>query len=103
MEELGLSYVEEIEMKFTLAHSHEGFTRTIGIKVDADAGKRLSRVTTTYQGFVLGDDFLNPAQSSYSRTFTKSEGIAPHQPHTTQVTANHSDGTSDAGSDTWND
>jgi hypothetical protein len=90
-------------MKIAITHAHEGFTRTIGVKVDADAGKQLVRVVTTYQGFTLGDEFFNEPQSTYSRSFTRNEGISPNQPHTTRVSATHVDGTHDAGSDTWND
>ena len=90
-------------MKFGITWSHEGFKRTIAVTVDADAGKRLADVETIYDNFPLGHDFPNPAVSSYSRTFTKQEGITPNQPHTVQVNARHTDGITDAGSKTWND
>jgi hypothetical protein len=90
-------------MKFAIAQSHEGFTRTIDVKVDADAGKQLADVETTYGGFTLGHDFRNPPESAYQRTFTQQEGLTPNQPHTVKVRARHVDGSSDAASKTWND
>jgi hypothetical protein len=90
-------------MKFVIAQSHDGFTRTIDINVEAGAGKRLADVETVYDGFSLGHDSPNPAVSTYARTFKRQEGITPNQPHTVQVRARHVDGTTDAGSRTWND
>ena len=90
-------------MKIAITNAHEGLTRTIGVKVDADTGKQLRSVETVYDNFTLGKDFFNPPQSSYSRTFTKTEGITPNQPHTVRVVGVHDDGSTDANSDTWND
>jgi len=90
-------------LKFTITQSHDGFTRTIGVGVDADSGKRLSDVTTIYDGFTLNHDSPNPPVSSYNRTFAVQQGLTPNQPHTVQVNANHTDGTSDSGIKTWND
>lgn len=76
-------------MKFTITWSQEGFKRAISVAVDADAGKRLAEVETIYDMLPLGHDSPNPPVSSYSRTFTKQEGITPNQPHTMQVNAKH--------------
>ena len=90
-------------MKITITPSYDGFTRTIAVSVDADSGKRIQDVETIYDHFTLGHDFPNPPVSTYSRAFTRQEGITPNQPHTVQVNARHTDGTSDSGVKTWND
>jgi hypothetical protein len=90
-------------MKFTITASHDGFTRTIAVSVDADSGKHLQDVETKYDMFTLDHDYPNPPVGSYARTFTRQEGITPNQPHTVQVNARHTDGTSDSGIKKWND
>lgn len=90
-------------MKFTISQVHEGLTRTISVQVVADAGKKLSRVITRYDGFVEDDDTLNPAGSSYETTVKKNEGLSPNQKHTVVVEATHNDNTTDAGVKSWVD
>jgi hypothetical protein len=90
-------------MKFSIAQSFEGLTRTIDIEVTADSGKRLASIETTYDGFTLGHDSPNPPVSTYSRAFKVQQGLTPNQPHTVHVNARHVDGTSDAGEKTWVD
>lgn len=90
-------------MKITIAASHDGFTRTISVNVDADSGKRVQDVEAKYDMFTLFHDFPQPAVGSYSRVFTQQEGITPNQNHTVQVNARHTDGTSDSSVKTWKD
>jgi hypothetical protein len=90
-------------MKITIGQTHEGFTRTITVQVGADASKKLSRVKTTYDGFVEDDDMLNPAVSSYETVVKKNQGITPNQKHTVVVEAWHADNSSDAGQKSWFD
>ena len=90
-------------MKFTISQVHEGFTRTITVQVVADAGKKLSRVVTKYEGFVEDDDTLNPPGSSYETVVKKNEGLKPNQKHTVVVEGTHTDNTTDAGQKSWVD
>ena len=90
-------------MKFTIGQTHEGLTRTITVQVVADAGKKLNRVKTTYDGFTEDDDTLNPAVSSYETVIKKSQGITPNQKHTVIVEGWHTDNSTDAGQKTWVD
>lgn len=90
-------------MKIVITASHDGFTRTISVSVDADNGKRIQDVETKYDTFTLYHDSPNPAVGSYSRIFTQQEGITPNQNHTVQVNARHTDGTTDSSVKTWKD
>lgn len=90
-------------MKGTIGHSHGGFTRTISVSVTADQGVQFTRVRTEYDGFVLGDDVLQPPASAYHRSFTKTEGITPNQPHRVVVTAYDTNNKTDSCHTAWND
>ncbi|HEX8170258.1 MAG TPA: hypothetical protein VF824_06950 [Thermoanaerobaculia bacterium] len=90
-------------MKFTISQQHEVNTRTITVQVVADSGKKLTRVVTRYDNFVIDDDTLSPAASSYETVVKKNEGITPNQKHTVAVEATHNDATTDAGVKSWVD
>lgn len=90
-------------VKFTISQQHEELTRTISVQVVADAGKKLLRVVTKYDGFVIDDDTLNPPGSSYETIVKRTEGLTPNQKHTVIVEAAHNDHTSDAGQKSWMD
>jgi len=90
-------------MKFTINQTHEGIKRTITVQVVADTGKKLTRVTTKYDGFVEDDDTLDPAVSSYETVVKKDQGKTPNQKHTVVVEAWHNDNSTDAGQKSWVD
>lgn len=79
----------------------DGFHRTINVKVKADQGKQLQRVKSSFDGFDLADDYLQPAVANYANSFVKQDGIKLNTQRKVLVEAWHTDGTSDAGEKQW--
>lgn len=58
---------------------------------------------TTYDNFPFGDDFLQPALSSYANSFVKQEGVKLGTQREVLVQSWHTDGTNDAAEKQWAD
>ena len=90
-------------MQFTIQQSHEGVTRTIRVQVIADAGKKLQRVVTRYDGVPEDDDSMSQPVSHYETEVKKNQGVSPGRKHTVIVEGWHDDGSTDAGQKSWVD
>ena len=91
-------------MNITIAHRYDMGTRIIDVSVTADAGKRLSRVETTFDGYRFpGDPSVNPPAGSYSNSYAKQDAASPGRERVVVVTAWHTDGTSDSSQKRWRD
>ncbi|HEX7829519.1 MAG TPA: hypothetical protein VF787_07675 [Thermoanaerobaculia bacterium] len=90
-------------MSITITQSHEGFLRYISVKVTAEGSKKIRHVESTYDGFRLGSDSVQPPASVFANTYRQQEGISPGRDRVVIVTAKHTDGSSDSGQLRWRD
>lgn len=55
--------------QFTLDHQRQALGQQISVKVVAGAGQSITRVTTEFDGFMIGDDAVDPGTTQYERCF----------------------------------
>jgi len=75
----------------------------VAVTVKGGTGQLISHVTTTLDGFPIGDDDLNPPESSYQRTWQKVGSGGANQTHHVEVTAHDQKGNEESASKTWQD
>jgi hypothetical protein len=92
-----------LTIKFSIQHQRAIAGNDITIGIEADGDQVISRVTTTLDGFDLGDDELDPACSSYERQFLQAGDAAPHMEHELVVTATDAEGKTTSADRRWED
>lgn len=90
-------------MTFTIRVSRDVIGNAISIIIDAEAGRRIARVRTELDGFLLGEDDVNPAATHFERTFRQAGSAGPGMEHTLVVEAFDGDGGSDVATKIWVD
>lgn len=56
-------------MQFTLDHQRQAMGQQVSVKVVAGTGQSMTRVTTQFNGFTIGDDAVEPGTTQYERCF----------------------------------
>jgi hypothetical protein len=75
----------------------------VDVTVKGGSGQLISHVTTNLDGFPIGDDDLNPPESSYQRTWHQVGSGGANQTHQVAVTAHDQKGNEESASKTWQD
>jgi hypothetical protein len=60
-------------MQFTIEHQRQTMGQQVSIKVVAGIGQSMTRVTTEFDGFTIGDDVVEPGTTQYERCFDGQE------------------------------
>jgi hypothetical protein len=74
----GDSRRNENYMKFSIQHQRSVAGNDISVAVDGEGDQVISHVTTTFDGFDIGDDELDPPCASYERKFLQAGYASPH-------------------------
>lgn len=90
-------------MKFSIQHHRSIVGNDITVGVEADGDQVISHVTTTLDGFDIGDDDLEPLSSSYEHQFLQAGDASPHQTHELVVTVTDSEGKITSADRRWED
>lgn len=89
-------------MKITITHQRAVVGNDITVGADDDE-KLVGRVETKLDGFVIGDDRLNPPNISYDRTFVQQGSYSPHTDHCVEVVAEDGTGKAFYKTHRWTD
>jgi len=76
-------------MKFSIQHQRAPIGNDIVVGIEAEGKERISRVTTTLDGFDIGDEVLNPPGVSYEHQFPRAGEARPELQH--QLTVKSAD------------
>ena len=90
-------------MKFAIQHQRSVAGNDITVGIEAEGDQIISRVTTTLDGFDLGDDELNPPCASYERLFLQAGDASPHRDHELVVTVTDGQGKQIIADRRWED
>jgi hypothetical protein len=90
-------------MKFSIQNQRSLAGNDVSVTVDVEGGKPLTRVTTSLDGFELGDDELDPPSVSYERLFLQAGDASPHLEHSLVVTVTDVDGNEFSANRRWED
>jgi hypothetical protein len=90
-------------MKFSIQHQRSVVGNDISVAVDGEGDQVISHVTTTLDGFDIGDDELDPPCASYERKFLQAGDASPHLEHELLVTARDSVGKTISADRRWED
>jgi hypothetical protein len=90
-------------MKFSIQHQRSIVGNDITVGIEAEGDQIISRVTTTLDGFDLGDDELNPSCASYGRQFLQVGEASPHLDHELIVTVTDGQGKQVSADRRWQD
>jgi len=90
-------------MKFAIMHQRSIVGNDINVGIEADGDQTISHVTTTLDGFDLGDDELDPPCASYERQFLQAGDASPHRMHELVVTATDLQGKTTSADRRWQD
>jgi hypothetical protein len=90
-------------MKFSIQHQRSIAGNDITVGVEAEGDQVISHVTTTLDGFDIGDDDLVPPSSSYEHQFLQAGDASPHLTHELVVTVTDSEGKITSADRRWED
>ena len=90
-------------MKFSIQNQRSLVGNDISVAVDVEGGKPVTRVTTSLDGFEIGDDELDPPSLSYERLFLQAGDASPHLEHSLVVTVTDVDGKDFSANRRWED
>lgn len=90
-------------MKFSIQHQRSVAGNDITVGIEAEGDQAISHVTTTLDGFDIGDDDLVPPCSSYEHQFLQAGEASPHQTHELVVTVTDSEGRVTSADRRWED
>ena len=74
-------------MKFSIQHQRSIVGNDISVAIESEGDQLVSHVTTTLDGFDIGDDELERPGASYERKFLQKGDASPHLEHDLVVTA----------------
>ncbi len=89
-------------MQFASSHVRKVIGQDVHVAVDASGEETLSRVTTTFDGVVVGDDQLADGTIHYDRTFPSLDARVGAQ-HTLVVTGFDQNGLRRSATSIWID
>ena len=90
-------------MTFKINVSRDVVGNAISIVIDAEAGRKIARVRTELDGFLLAEDDVNPPANHFERGFRQAGSAGPGMEHTLVVEAFDTDGGSDVATKIWVD
>jgi hypothetical protein len=73
-------------MKFSIQHQRSIVGNDILVAIEVEGDEAISHVTTTLDGFDIGDDEADPPCVSYERQFLQAGDASPHLAHELVVT-----------------
>jgi hypothetical protein len=56
-------------MQFTIEHQRQAMGQQVSVRVVVGSGQSMTRVTTQFDGFTIGDDVVEPGTGQYERCF----------------------------------
>jgi hypothetical protein len=92
-----------LTMKFAIQHQRSIAGNDITVGIEAEGDQIISRVTTTLDGFDLGDDELDAPCASYERQFLQAGDASPHREHELIVTVTDTQGKTVCADRRWED
>jgi hypothetical protein len=90
-------------MKFSIQHNRAIVGNDITVGLEAEGSEVISHVTTTLDGFDIGDDEIDPASVSYERQFLQVGNASPHLQHELIVTVTDTRGNTKTADRRWED
>jgi hypothetical protein len=90
-------------MKFSIRHNRAIAGNDITVGLEAEGNEIIAHVTTTLDGFDIGDDEINPASVSYERQFLQTGNASPHLQHELIVTVTDTRGNTKTADRRWED
>jgi hypothetical protein len=90
-------------MKFSIQHQRSIVGNDISVAIESTQDQLISHVTTTLDGFDIGDDELKPPCVSYERKFLQKGDASPHLEHDLMVTATDAQGKTTSADYRWED
>jgi hypothetical protein len=90
-------------MKFSIQHRRSIVGNDIDVSIEAGGDQVISHVTTTLDGFDIGDDELDPPCASYERQFLQAGDASPHLEHELVVTVRDTQGKNTSADRRWED
>lgn len=90
-------------MKFSIQHRRSVMGNDIDVAVDSEGDNLISHVTTTLDGFDIGDDELDSPCASYQRQFLQAGDTSPHLAHKLAVQVRDMQGKTIAAEALWED
>jgi len=97
------SILEQLPMKFLIQHQRATVGNDVTVGAEADGKEQISRVTITLDGFMIGDDPVDPAGVSYERQFVQVGDASPRRPHHLTVTITDPQGNTKSADRRWED
>jgi len=90
-------------MKFSIQHQRAIVGNDISVAIESEGDQVISHVTTTLDGFDIGDDELEAPSVSYERKFLQAGDASPHLEHDLVVTATDTQGKTISADNRWED
>ncbi|MDD2335274.1 MAG: hypothetical protein PHD01_01715 [Geobacteraceae bacterium] len=90
-------------MKFNIETKKESIGYRVDVQVNAEGGEEIASVSTTYENFEIGNDYLSPSEVQYQRIFTQVGGYTPGVERTVVVSATNNAGKQQTASRRWKD
>ena len=90
-------------MKFSIQHQRAIVGNDISVAIETEGDQLISHVTTTLDGFDIGDDELESPSVSYERKFLQKGDASPHLEHDLVVTATNTQGKAISADHRWED
>jgi hypothetical protein len=90
-------------MKFSIQHQRAVVGNDLLIGIEAEGKEQISRVTTTLDGFDVGDDALDPPAVSYEHQFLQAGAASPHLLHQLTVVVTDPEGKVKSADRRWED
>ena len=90
-------------MRFSIQHSRAIAGNDIIVGVEAEGNEVIARVTTSLDGFDIGDDEIDPASVSYERQFLHAGDASPLLQHKLLVTVTDTQGNTKTADRRWQD
>lgn len=90
-------------MKFSIQHQRSIVGNDISVAIESEGDQLISHVTTTLDGFDIGDDELESPSVSYERKFLQQGDASPHLEHDLVVTATDTQGKAMSADHRWED
>lgn len=90
-------------MKFSIEYARSLTGNDISVAVEGEADQVIRHVTTTLDGFDIGDDELEPPCVSYERKFLQVGDASPHLEHELVITATDLSGKTISADRRWED
>ena len=90
-------------MKFSIQRTRAIAGNDITIGVEAEGNEVIARVTTSLDGFDIGDDEIDPASVSYERQFLQVGDASPLMQHELLVTVTDTQGNTKTADRRWQD